>query len=238
MSTIQTSCLPCAIYFCLSLSARAQTNPIDTTQSIPAARATVYYQANIGQDAALYNGIAYQQNYRDVEGDPYFQTANLKTGTVTYEDITYTHIPLLYDLVHDQLVISDKTGQLLIPPPEKISRFTFDDHNFVRLTVNNTTSYYEFLRSGYVSLLIRHIRTITEKIEDRNLRRIIDSRRQYFLCKQHRYYPIDSEKQLLILLNDKKNELNEFLHGSNISFRKDPEKGMEAVIDYYNQLPH
>jgi len=72
---------------------RRPVQPADSTRSIPAARATIYYQAYIGQDAALYNGVAYQQNYRDLEGDPYFESANLKTGAVTYENITYSHIP-------------------------------------------------------------------------------------------------------------------------------------------------
>src|SRR5262249_40080359 len=152
----------------------AQSPPADTP-SLPASRAAIFYQAYIGQDAALYNGVAYQQNYRGVEGDPYFQTANLKTGTVTYEDITYSHIPLLYDLVHAQVAIADKTGQLLVPAPGKLQRFTFDDHRFLHLTVNNTPGYYEFLRPGYATLLVRHTKNITERIQTNELRRIINT---------------------------------------------------------------
>ena len=243
MPTIQTNCLQSSLCLCLALSslaipATAQHSPADSSQPIATARATIYYQAYVGQDAALYNGIAYQQNYRGVEGDPYFESANLKSGSVTYEEITYTHIPLLYDLVHDQLAISDKTGQLLIPAPGKIRRFSFDDHSFVRLTIGNTSGFYELLRSGYATLLARRTKTITEKIESRDLRRIIDARNYYFLCKQGRYYPVESAKHLLTLLTDKNNEIHTFLRNHHIRLKKDQEKGMEAIIDYYNQLPH
>ena len=238
MSTIQTSCLQCLLYFCLALSAGAQSNPADSTQSIPAARATIYYQAFIGQDAALYNGVAYQQNYRGIEGDPYFQTANLKTGSITYEEITYNHIPLLYDLIHDQVAIADKTGQLLIPAPNKLHRFSFDDHTFVRLTVNNTDGYYELLSPGNATLLVHHTKVIKEKIESNDLRRIVSSEDHYFLYKQGRYYPVESGKHLLTLLADKKAQLRQYQRSQHIRFRKDPEQGMKAIVEYYNQLPH
>lgn len=237
MSTIQTSCLQSLLCLFLALSASAQSGA-DTTRSIPAARATVYYQAYIGQDAAVYNGVAYQQNYRGVEGDPFFQTANLKTGTVTYEDITYTHIPLLYDLVHDQVAIADRSGQLLIPATNKLSRFTFDDHTFVHLTVNNNPGYYELLGTGYATLLARHTKVIREKIESNDLRRIVNSQDHYFLYKQDRYYPVESGKHLLSLLSDKKTELRQFQRSHHIRFKKDPEGGMKAVVEYYNQLSH
>ncbi|HXB08375.1 MAG TPA: hypothetical protein VNW04_14695 [Puia sp.] len=238
MSTIQTSCLQFLLCLCLAIPTLAQSPPADSTQSISAARATIYYQAYIGQDAALYNGVAYQQNYRGVEGDPYFETANLKTGTVIYEDITYSHIPLLYDLVHDQVAIADKTGQLLIPAPGKLRRFSFDNHSFLYLAVNNTSGFYELLSPGYATLLARHTKTITEKIEGGDLRRIITTQHHYFLFKQDRYYPVESGKHLLTLLTDKKKELQQFQHSHHLRFRKDPEKAMEAIIEYYNQLSH
>ena len=239
MSTIQTSCLPqILLCLCMAISGAAQPPSPDSTRSIPAARATIYYQAYIGQDAALYNGIAYQQNYRGVEGDPYFESANLKTGAITYEDITYTHIPLLYDLIHDQLAIADKTGQLLVPAPGKLSRFSFGDHTFVRLTVNNIDGFYELLRPGYATLLVRHTKTIREKIESGDLRRTIITQDQYYLLKQGRYYPVESGKHLLTLLTDKKKELQQFQHARHLRFRKEPEKAMEAIIEYYNQLLH
>jgi hypothetical protein len=236
--TIQTSCLQSLLCICLPCAICAQSPPADSSQSLPESRATLYYQAFVGQDAALYNGVAYQQNYRGVEGDPYFETANLKSATVTYEDIAYAHIPILYDLIHDQVAIADKTGQLLIPAANKLNRFSFNNHLFVRLTVNDNPGYYELLRSGYVTLLVRHTKTITEKIESNELRRIVAVRDHYFIYKQGSYLPVESGQQLLTLLDDKKTDLRQFQRSHHIRFKKDPETAMESIIDYYNQLPH
>ncbi|HEY1212310.1 MAG TPA: hypothetical protein VGE93_01635, partial [Bryobacteraceae bacterium] len=120
MVTIQTICLQTFLCLCLALSASAQ--PADT--SLPATRAAIFYQAYIGPDAAIYNGAAYQPNYRGIQGDPYFETPNLVSGTIVYEGLTYTHIPLLYDLVRDNLVIADPNGQTLIVAPGKVQEFT------------------------------------------------------------------------------------------------------------------
>src|SRR5258707_11749357 len=221
MPTIQTSCyLQTLLFFCLALSGFAQSPPTD---SIPVARAAIFYQSYVGADAAIYNGVAYQPNYRGIEGTPYFQSENLTTGSLIYEGLTYTHIPLLYDLVHDQLLISDQKGQLLIVAAGKARQFTFADHLFFYLTVNGTSGYYERLTTGYATLYARHTRKIEEKIQSNQLYRTITAHDEYYLYKQGRYYPVESGNHLLTLLADKKKELQQFQRSNHIRFRKEPE---------------
>jgi hypothetical protein len=236
MPTIQTSCLAqTLLFFCLSLSGLAQPTPSD---SLPATRAAIFYQSYIGPDAAIYNGAAYQPNYRGVQGDPYFETPNLTTGTLIYEGLTYTRIPMLYDLVQDNLAISDPKGQLLVLASSKIQQFTFGSHTFVYQGTDRTPGFYERLSSGYATLLVRHTKKVEEKLEDAQLRRFVTSHDEYILYKQARYYPVISGSHLLSLLSDKKKELQQFQHEQHIRFKNDPAADMQAIVDHYNQLPH
>jgi hypothetical protein len=239
MPTIQTNCLwRTLLCLLLTASALAQTPPADTSHSLPGARAAIFYQSYIGADAAIYNGYAYQPHYQGVQGSPHFLTDNITDGSLTYEGLNYIHIPLLYNLVLDQLIISDPKGQLLILSPDKVQQFSLADHHFVHLSTTNTPGYYELLRSGYISLFVRHTKKIVEKIESAELHRYISSRDDYYLYKQDHYYPVESGRSLLTLLADKKQQLQQYQRSEHIRFKKDAEGAMEKITDYYNQLPH
>ncbi|HVU95178.1 MAG TPA: hypothetical protein VHE34_08145 [Puia sp.] len=227
-------CLSLALSF-LRQSTLAQPTPAD---SIPAARAAIFYQSYIGQDAAIYNGVAYQPDYRGIEGNPWFESPNLVSGSLVYEDLTYTHIPLMYDLVLDDLVIADPKGQTLILAPEKVQQFTLGNHTFIYQPANRTPGFYERLSSGYASLYVRHKKKIEEKLESAQLLRFISSHDDYILFKQEHYYPVPSANHLLTLLSDKKQQLRQFQHAQHIRFKKDPAAAMQAIVDHYNQLPH
>ncbi|HEY4337060.1 MAG TPA: hypothetical protein VGM89_14215 [Puia sp.] len=236
MPTIQTSCLAqTLLFFCLSLSGFAQPTPSD---SLPAARAAIFYQSYIGPDAAIYNGAAYQPNYRGIQGDPYFETPNLISGTIVYEGLTYTRILLLYDLVQDNLVISDPKGQLLVLSPSRVQQFTFANHTFVYQSIDRTPGFYQRLSTGYAGLFVRHTKKVEEKIEAAELHRFITSRDEYILYLHDHYYPITSASHLISLLSDKKKELQQFQQTQHIRFKDDPAAAMQAIVDHYNQLPH
>jgi len=236
MPTIQTSCLAQILLFlCLAFPGFSQPTPSD---SLPATRAAIFYQSYIGPDAAIYNGPAYQPNYRGIQGDPFFASPNLSSGTLTYEGLTYTRIPMLYDLVLDHLVIADPKGQLLVLAPGKLQQFTFTSHTFVYTLVDKTPGFYERLSSGYATLFVRHIKKVEEKLEDAQLRRFITSHDEYILYKQNHYYPVPSGNHLLSLLSDKKKQLQQFQHEQHIRFKDDPAAAMQAIVDHYNQLPN
>jgi hypothetical protein len=239
MPTIQTKgALQTLFYFAFAVSSQAQPAQPDSSLSPAAARAALYYQSYIGSDAAIYNGCAYQPNYQGVEGSPYFLSDNLTSGGVVYEDLAYTHLLLLYDALMDQAILSDHKGRLLSLPPGKVSQFTMDSHTFIHLSPGNIpTGYYELLRPGYATLLVRHTKRLEEKLGG-EVHRYITARDNYYVCKQGHYYAFSSEGGLIDLLADKKQQLQDFRRSAHIRFRKDPTDAIERLIDYYNQLPH
>ncbi|HEV9038140.1 MAG TPA: hypothetical protein VGQ51_16005 [Puia sp.] len=238
MPTIQTNCaLQALFFFTLTLSSRAQPRQPDSISSPAAARAALYYQSYIGANAAIYNGCVYQQTYIGVEGSPYFLSDNLTDGSVVYEDLPYTHLLLLYNTVLDQPVLADRQGRLLSLPNGKVSQFTIDGHIFIHLSAGNIPSgYYELLRSGYATLLLRHTKRLEEKLGG-EIRRYITSQENYYVYKNGHYYSFGSVNGLISLLSDKQQQLQRYRRSEHIRFRKDPLTAAERLIDYYNQLP-
>jgi hypothetical protein len=239
MPTSQTNCfLQALFYVALAVSSQAQPSRPDSLLSPAATTAALFYQSYIGPDAAIYNGCVYQPNYLGVEGSPYFLSDNLTQGTVDYEDFTYTRQLLLYNTVLDQLVLADPKGRLLSLSPEKVGLFTMDSHTFVRLSADNIrTGYYELLRSGYATLLVRHTKRLEEKLGG-EVHRHITTSENYYIYKQGHYYPFGTMGGLVSLLADKKQELGHYRRSAHIRFRKDPLTASQRLIDYYNQLPH
>lgn len=241
MPTIQTSCILQALCcFALTLSVRAQPSQPDTPLSPAAARAALFYQSYIGSNAAIYNGFAYHPtSYNGVQGSPYYPGDNLTEGTILYEDLTYTHQLLLYNAVLDEPILADHEGRLFSPPAEKVRQFTIGSHTFIHLSAGAIpTGYYELLRPGYATLLVRHVKKIEEKIESAELHRYVIAHENYYLGIQGHYYSFDSNNGLIRLLKDKEPQLQQYRRSQHIRFRKDPEAAMEKLIDYYNQLPH
>ena len=141
----------------------AQQAPNDSTAL---ARAVSLYHDHVGDEAAIYNGRAYQPHDGNLQGgDPYFNSPLSVVGSLTFDGLDYTGVPLLFDLVRNQLIITDPKGQLLSLYSDKIQQFSIGHHHFVRLNIEGAPDFYELLRPGHASFLARRSKKIEEKIE-------------------------------------------------------------------------
>ncbi len=109
--------------FCInSYKACSQNITIDS-----AAQATAFHNAvnlyhhSLSPETGLYNGSEYQYNlYYPAtfnEGHPFFVSRQFDSGTIVYNDIMYRKVPLLYDVVMDELV-NYRSNQYVSYKPE------------------------------------------------------------------------------------------------------------------------
>src|ERR1700733_9395504 len=129
-----TNCLALSYaVFCLQKLMAAQPQPNDS----PATRKAGSPHHDPGRhEAAIYNGRAYQPHDGNLQGgDPYFNSPLSVIGSLTFDGLEYTGVPLLFDLVRNQLIITDPKGQLLSLYNDKIQQFTIGRHHFVRLNI-------------------------------------------------------------------------------------------------------
>jgi hypothetical protein len=213
----------------------AQQAPND---SAAIAKAVSLYHDHVGDEAAIYNGRAYQPHDGKLQGgDPYFNSPRPTIGSITFDGIDYTGVPLLYDVVRNQLIVTDPKGELLSLYSDKIQQFFIGSYHFLRLNIEGIPDFYEVFRAGPFSLLVHRSKLIKEKIENDALQRIITNHDSWFLDINGQYHPFYSEKSLLQLLDDKKKPIRQFMRSQNIKYNDDPESAIIKIIDFYNQQP-
>jgi hypothetical protein len=211
------------------------------------ANALTLYHTFLTPEPGLYKGNEYA-DYAHLlrNGHPFYGDNKLKIGTISYHGIRYRDVPILYDIVYDQVIIGDYyhifkiilTGQL-------IDRFTIEGHSFIRLTDSITpgmpkVGFYEELYAGRVTLIKKETKQIQEDLNDgdRAQRFIEGTDSSYWLRMGNVYYPVNHNKSLLATLKDKKKELRRFIRSNNLSMRKDRENTLIKVAAWYDSSPH
>ena len=201
-----------------------------------------FYHQSIGFHAELYNGPQPEPYLSFTEGDPYFKTSTFSSGTVGYNGLIYREVPILYDLVRDELIIRHPQGDAFSVTMEKVDSFSFSGHYFIKLKIDSTTSpltkssFYEKVFAGRIMLLARNRKFIQEQSGTTSFERKIYERNQYYLLKDGKYYPVKNKKSLLAVLKDKRNELQHYIRKNNLEFRDNIKAYMTQVVAYYDQL--
>ncbi len=204
------------------------------------ARATALslYHDHVGDEAAIYNGRVYQPHDGNLQGgDPYFNAPLSVIGSLTFDGLDYTGVPLLFDLVRNQLIVTDPKGQLLSIYSDKVQKFTIGRHHFFQLSIEGSSGFYELVRPGHVSFLVHRSKKIEENIQYDALQHFITIHDTYFLNIDGQNRPFSSENSLLKLLEDKKKSIRQFMRSQDIKYNDDPEGAIIKIIDFYNQQP-
>ena|SRR5690349_5593386 len=226
---------------CLSQHATAQ-NADDTTLRENAQHAIVVYYESLGEESPLYNGSEYiEYAYTLQEGDPFFQTTNFINGNVNLDGMIFRDVPMVYDIVKDQLIILDfqKVYKINLPAA-RVQQFFLLGHLFVRLTPDSSaqikTGFYDQLYSGKIGLFAKREKRILEKYSNIQISKVIVSQNNYYVKKGGIYYTIKNKSSLLSVLKDKKKEVQQYWKSNHIKLKKEPEKAMIVAVKYYDQL--
>lgn len=190
----------------------------------------------------LYNGrIYYMYDSREIESQ-FFIERKPFTGSISIEKQTYHGIPLLYDLVKEEVVVRHFDGDFIIIPFVKVNGFTIHDHHFKKLiqgqdiNENMDTGFYDLAYDGTTKLIIRRIKLRQEKIIDRSLIVEFHEKDQYFIKKNDYYYPVHSKKSVLNLLPEHKKELRRAARSYENGFRKNREEAINKMVNIHDQL--
>jgi len=220
----------------------AAQNADDTTLRDNALNAIGIYYENLGEESPLYNGSEYiEYAYTLQEGHPFFQVANFVNGTVNLDGMIFHNVPMLYDIVKDQLIIQDfqKVYKINLPA-DRIQQFFLMDHLFVHLTPGNSdpikTGFYDQLYKGKIALFVKREKRIMEKYSNIQISKVVVSQNVYYIRKDGVYHAIKNKSSLLAVLKNKKKDVQQYLKTSNIKFKREPERAMIMAVKYYDQL--
>jgi hypothetical protein len=221
---------------------RAQDN-ITAPVALPTiVKAGDVYNPFIQKQSRLYNGIEYLGYSVRIKGHAYFQQKELETGTLVYDELTFANVPMLYDLVKDQVVIQHANGFTKIGlVSEKVKEFTLLNHHFIRLQADSLsgspiiTGFYDELYTGKLTVLAKRIKFIDETIKD-ELEREFLPKDLFIIKKEGVFYAVKSYKGLLSVLKDKAATVKQYLRKNRIKFRKGPENAIVKATVYYDSL--
>jgi hypothetical protein len=222
---------------------QAQQNFIDTgAPGGDTSYAKQLYFTQRAEELTIYNGVLHIGYSPSIEGQAYFESSAWQKGFVIYDNVRYENIIMKYDLLNDQLIVTPK-GQggmfigLLSP---RVKQFSFSTFTFIYIdkTKKNTFSspgFYQQLILGKLTVLAKRSKVINEKIEGVTLFRKFQERVKYYLLKGDEWYTVKRKKDILNIVKDRKKEIQKFLSKNKLNYRKDQEKTLIALAEFYNQ---
>lgn len=203
-----------------------------------------YYTA-IGKQSHLYNGPEYDFYNPIIKGNAYvFDIKEFTPGSVKYSGVTYSNVPMLYDINKDVAVIllyNRFTKISLLGT--KVDWFKLHNHYFVHVRPdsagkhNVADGFYDELYGGKnVSVLAKRSKTIQNLTGSSSTESVFSETKDYYLKKGRDYFSFGGKGGLLDLLKDKKKELRQYIKANNIDFRENPEPAMVSIVAYYEKL--
>ncbi len=217
---------------------------IVTTSSVPAfTNAVQQYNVALASQLPIYNGkeyIDYKQNFE--VGQPYFLQKSWTIGTMVYENVQYAGVPIMYNLVTDEVIIpTPDTAAKIQLQKDRVQAFTVGGHLFAYVPANSVlhdavpAGFYDILVAGSTAVYVRRTKNIQTSLQ-REIEYKIYSRNHYYLKKNNSFFSFRSRNELLKLLPEKRKELQQFIRQNHIKYKKDRENGMVTIVTYYNQL--
>ncbi|MGI4887414.1 MAG: hypothetical protein ACRYFR_20845 [Janthinobacterium lividum] len=178
------------------------------------------------------------------KGQPFFAANKVRTAAVTYGGHTYANVPLRYDLVRGQLVLTAPGGgREMTLLNEQVTRFVLDGHSFIRLAIDSIgnaplrAGFYDLLVEGPVRLLALRRKTFQKRATNEGMESEITASDAYFVGKDRRYYPVDKAAELLRLFPDDKAALRDYIQNNHLNFKAESrEQALVALVRYQATL--
>ena len=237
------------IFILLTNNAHCQTNKTDSSANVAGINAAVnFYHDYLYPEPALYNGseYAYFEYYpfEINEGHPYFLSKYFNQGSLYYNGILYKNISLLFDLIQDLVLIHDPSTKYIIKLyTPQIDWFTISGNTFIHLRADSCSNvvmkdgFYQVLCKGNTGLYKEITKVLKESLTSvTGIDRRVDETDYYFIQKGGRYYSIKNRKALLLVLNDKKKEVQQFIKKNRLNWKRDKENTLIQTITFYDAL--
>lgn len=201
------------------------------------------YKTATTQSQNLYNGRLYYVYDARMEEHQFFGERKWQNGVVFYDGQRFDSIPMVYDIVRDELVVKHFYGDYMLLQSEKVDYFFKDAHKFKRMEAGKDispqmrTGFYDIKYDGETKLLIRRSKQRQEKIVEKRVITYFPAKDFYYIRKDNLYYSVRSKRSVFGLFPDRKKELRKALRDENIKFRKNRESALAIIVATYDMLP-
>ena len=199
------------------------------------------YDLSFRDQSLLNNGSEYQPPLQTNDTHPFYHSYDWQPADIVYNGLVFSDVDVLCDLYRDKLVIEHFHGAKIQLISQKLTEFTINGKRFLNFTPEilptslPESGFYEVLHDGITQCLIRRKKNMQRTIESHVVEVYYKEKVSYFVRKDQTYYPVKSKKSLLRLLDDKRNELNQYIRKQNISFKNDRDNAIAKVLERYEE---
>ena len=243
---MMTCCWPIAFSCIMITGLLGYTNTKGQTsssmQSAASQNILAYFSNEIGENAHLYTGKEYAPAERGVRGHPFFNSAQMEKNDIFYDGTLYTNIPLIFDIVRQEIVINRYDGftrmKLL---NEKVKYFTFAGHRFENLLLaegkneNTASGIYDVVFDGKAKVLVKRFKRIKSALKAEDPPSYVQED-EFFIVRGNTLYPVDSKGSLFQAFNDQKELIKAFARKNRFRLKKNIEKEIILATAYYSSL--
>ncbi len=186
--------------------------------------------------SGIYNGRHYVDYTRLLkEGHVFFDSTATVPGAVRYNQVTHDNIPMLLDLVAEELIVQHFNGVFLIQlVKDKVEWFEINGHYFEHLGAEDGLSpgFYDKVYEGNaLKLYVRRRKLIHEEIEHMQVQKIVLPEDRYYIHKDGEFHLVRSKASVMKLLGNKK-RLGEALRAHKIQkFRAHRERAIKTMVE-------
>ena len=204
------------------------------------------YHTSLGEQSQLYKGPEYYFYNPTFKGNAYFLDVNaFTTGSVFYDGVLYTGVPMLYDLYAEKIAVLlfDHYNKYSLLN-ERVKYFKFLDHNFINISADSLGSntdikpgFYDVLYQGKLQVLAKRAKDIQTTGGATTVpESYFNLTTRLFLKKGNHYLSITGKRSMLDALKDRKKEIQQYIRSKRLKFRKEPEAAMVEIATYYDHL--
>jgi hypothetical protein len=194
------------------------------------------------ENQVLYNGRLWRNSYSRIRGDPFLFSDQFLTGSVTIGSKTFNKVNIKYDIYNDELITLSDNGFIIQINKEVVEAFSFRwqerDFRFRKMdsdSLKNTDAFVNVLAEGDVSLLVRYRKEVLFLAVDNKYDQFNQTHRIY-IKKDGITHLVNSKKELLRLLDDRKQQIRSMINSSNLKISRGNPDSFMTVVKYYNEL--
>jgi hypothetical protein len=212
-------------------------NAIDNTVAL--------YTKNAGIQSGIYNGIDYSYQ-RINSGHVFFETDNLVNGDIMYNGIEYKSVPMLYDIVKDEVIIQGAfQPYFILLASDKVSQFVLSGHTFVMIYTDSLpgtelkTGFYQRLYNGKTKAFAKNKKIIEDFVDIGNaVNRTAFEKDKWYIFKDGIYFEVKGKSSILKVLKDKKKEIQQFSKREKINYKSNMEDALTRIVTYYDTITY
>ena len=229
----------------LNIAAFAQT-PLPDSSFVLAAKNQVIrqYEQAVASQEHVYEGNEYTAQDHRIKIHPFYPVDSLLKGTITYNGVFYHDVPILYDIVRDEVAVQPPEGGYRIRVhTHKISNFSLGQHQFTRIegdsAVGVPTGFYEVLHDGPVQVLAHRQKIVHEDISSGSYKADYLVKDRFFVRKEGHYQEVKTKGSVLHLFPDQAKILRKYLRTNHLKFNDEQrEAAITQTVKRYDELTH